>query len=145
MREKRSCVEIIVAVLAFPLISRAPRSKSVPSQRIRWRTERKHVQQQPFVITFPTIREEPAFGIPAVRQRRPLVLRPAPIRASIKRIGNGANFLLIGGARIEIRGRRQHTREQESTVDRRQLALPDASSGLHVKKMIIKTLIPCGV
>jgi hypothetical protein len=53
-----------------------------------------------------------------MRQRRTLVLRPAPIGASIERIGKSTNFRLFGAIPIEIRGSREHAAQQKGTVHR---------------------------
>ena len=145
MREQRSGVKIVVSVTVLPSISRTPRGVAAVGQRIRGRAERKHVEQQRFVVTLPTILEKAAFGFPAVCQRCALVLGPVPVGAAIERVGERADLLLVGRIRVEILRRRQHSGQQKSAVYGRQLALPGTPPGPHVEKMIIKTLIAGGI
>ena len=73
--------------------------------------------------------------------RRAAVASPVPIRAAVERIGEPANFALIGAVAGEIRRGGQHARQQEGRVDRRKLAVPDAPSVDHIEKMIVETLV----
>ena len=145
VREERSGVKIVVSVRVLPSIGRTPCGVAAVRQRICGRAERKHVEQERFIVTLPTILEEAAFRLPAVRQRCPLILGPVPIGAAIERVGEGADLMLVGRIRVEITSRRQRTGQQKGAVYRRQLALPGAPSGPHVEKMIIKTLIAGGI
>src|SRR5271169_5780350 len=95
------------------------------------------VQQHRLVVTGPTEFEKSALRLPAVSKRGATILRPLPIHAAIELIRKGADFLLVGVVRVEIDSRRQRSRQQESAVYRRQLALPGAPAAPHVEKMII--------
>ena len=82
------------------------------------RAQPQDVQQQRLVVAFPSVVEESTFGLPAVRNRCTLVLCPLPIGAPIKRVGKGADLLLVNVVRVEINPRRQRTRQQKSTINR---------------------------
>jgi hypothetical protein len=68
-----------------------------------------------------------------------------PIGAAIERVAKGADFTLVSRTGVEIHSRRQRAGQQEGAIHRRQLALPGATAGLHVEKMIVKPLVAGGV
>ena len=70
-----------------------------------------------------------------------MVLRPLPVGAAIERVGEGADLMFFGRICVKEHTSRQRARQQKSAVYRRQLALPGTPAGLHVEKMIIKTMV----
>src|SRR5258706_7633357 len=69
------------------------------------------------------------------------VLHPWPLNSPVEGLRKLAdlNFALIGTG--EIGTRRQYSGEQERGIDGRQFRFPHASAGLHIKKMVIETLV----
>ena len=141
MREQGPSVEILISVAAFPAVSGSPCGIAAREQRMSGRAEPHHIEQQRLIVAFPAVLEEAAFGLPAVRDRCALILRPLPIDAAIERIGEGADFMLVGGVRTKIRSRRQRTCQQKGAIYCRQFALPGAPAGPHVEKMIVEALV----
>ena len=138
-------VKIFVAVAVFPFVGRAPRGVAAVGQRVGGRAEREHVEQERLVVALPAERDEAALGLPAVRQRLALVLRPGPVGAAIKRVGKGADLALAGRVGLEVGGGGQHAGQQEGAVHRRQLALPGTPPGPHVEEMIVEAPVAGGV
>ena len=136
-----SPIAVLLPVTVFPLVSGSPRSVACLGKRISGRAYAQYVEEQRFVVAFPSIVEKAAFGLPAVRDSRAFVSRPSPVRTAVQRIGKAANFTLVGCIGVEINARNQRTREQKSTIDRREFALPRAPASLHIEKMIVKTAI----
>ncbi len=141
VREQRSGVQIVISVTVFPPIRRSPRSVAALGQRMSGRAEPQDIQQQRLIVAFPTVLEKSAFRLPAMRHRCATVLRPLPIRTAVERVGEGADVRLVGRIRIKIHSCRQCAGQQQRTIHCRQFALPGASAGLHVEKMIKKALI----
>ena len=99
---------------------------------MRRRAQAEQIEYHRLVVPFPAEAEEAVLGLPAVGHRRAAVASPVPIRAAVERIGEFANFALIGAVAGEIRRGGQHARQQEGRVDRRKLAVPDAPPVDHV-------------
>ena len=108
---------------------------------MRRRAEPEDVKQQRLVITFPAVFDKSAFRAPAMGDGVAVVLRPLPVRAPVKRVGEGPDLQLLLCLRVKIAAGRQGSRQQESAVHRRQLAMPGAPSGLHVEKVIVKPFV----
>lgn len=109
------------------------------------RAEPQDIQQQRLIIAFPAVVEKSAFRLPAVRHCCLMVLRPLPIGSAIERVGEGTDVMLVGRIRIKIHSCRQCARQQQRAIHCREFALPGASAGLHVEKMIIEALIAARV
>src|ERR1019366_7099242 len=120
--EQWSGVKIFLSVTVFPLVSGSPRYVALLGQWIRRRAQPQDIQQHRLVVAFPTVGEEAAFRLPAVRDRCTLVLRPLPIGAAIERVGEYADFTLVGCTGVEINPRRQRASYQKSTIHCRQFA-----------------------
>ena len=78
---------------------------------------------------------------PAVRHRSAPVLRPSPIGTAIPRLAEIANFRLVRSVGVEIHPCGQGARQQKRAIDRRQFALPGATTGLHVEEMIVEPVV----
>ena len=131
--------------MLFPFVGGNPRRVAFLRQRMRGRAESQDVQHERLVVAFPAVFEKSAFGFPTVRDRSAAVLRPRPVGAAIERVGEGAYFPFLRRVRVKIRSGRQRAGEQNGAIDGRQFALPRTSTGLHVEKMIIETVITGGV
>jgi hypothetical protein len=64
-----------------------------------------------------------------------------PIGTPVKRVGEDADFILVGDVRVKIHSRCQRTRQQKGAVNGGQFALPGASAGPHVEKMVIEAMV----
>lgn len=141
MREQRSRVQELGIVDGPPSIGRCPRPIALRGERVRRRSEPEHVQQQRLVIPFPPVRQESTLGSPPVGHGGAAVLGPLPIDARVQPDGEVADLALGRRVPVEVRGGGQHAAQQEGGVDRRQLALPRARSGLRVEKVIVEPLV----
>ena len=92
-------------------------------------------------VALPTVVKETTFGFPSLRKRRFAVQRPLPINPEIKRFGELANLGLALSVASKIRGCSEHSGEQQGGIDQRQLTLPDPPAALHLKEVIIETLV----
>src|SRR6185503_13647947 len=81
------------------------------------------------------------FGRPTVRYGICAILRPLPVHASIECRGKVANFTFVFSVAIEILGSRQCTRDHESRIHCREFAIKHTAACLHVKKVIVETLV----
>ncbi len=129
----------------FPAVGGGPGCIALRGQWPRRRTQAQHVQQQRLVVAFPAVAQEAAFGRPAVRDRAAPVLSPLPIRTAVQRVGQGAQFLFVGTAGVEVHRRRERAGQQEGGVDGGQLALPGAAPAAHVEKVVVEALVSGGV
>ena len=105
------------------------------------RPQPQDIQQQRLVVAFPPVVEEAGFRLPAVRHRIPLGLCPLPTGTAVERVVKFMDFALVVATGVVIGPRRQRASQQESAIQCRQFALPGATAGLHVEKMIVKTLV----
>src|ERR1035437_8867281 len=108
---------------------------------MRGRAESQDIQHKRLVVTLPPPFQKSAFGLPPVRDRSAPVLRPRPVSTTIERVGKGSYFPVVSRIRVKIRARSQSTGEQNGAVHSRQFALPRASPGVHVEKMIIEAVV----
>ena len=131
--------------MAFPPVGRCPRCIALLRERMSRRAQAQDVQQQSLVIAFPPVAEKAAFRLPAVRDGVALVLRPSPISAAVKGVGEGPDLTFAGCIGVEIGPRRQCAGQQKSAVDGREFAMPGAAARLHVEKMIVEPLVASGV
>ena len=88
---------------------------------------------------------KPGLGPPAVGNRRAAVQRPLPVRPAVELVGQPADLGLLLGVGVEVGRAGEHPGEQEGRVDRRQLALPDAATGLHVEEVVVEALVARGI
>ena len=77
--------------------------------------------------------------------RRFAVLGPSPIDARVQPIRKVPDLALGRSVSVEVLRGREHAAQQQSGVDRGQLALPGAPARLHIEKMIVEPLVPCRV
>jgi len=98
-----------------------------------------HIKLGRLVISVPAIIQEPAFWPPTQTQGGGTTLRPSPIHPTIQRIGQIADLGFAGA--VKIAASNQHARHQQAGIHHRQLALPDAQPALHIKEMIVETLV----
>ena len=112
---------------------------------MRWRAESEDIQQQAFVITLPTVLDEPVLRPPAMRQGRSAITGPIPIGPTVERIGQVSDLDLVWGVAVEIRADRQGTGEQECRVDGGKLALPNAATGFDVEEVVEEAFVTGGV
>ena len=141
MREQWPGVEKLPAVDRLPLVGRAVGGVALARQRKGRRTEAEQVHQQRFVVAGPGIREEARLGSPAVGDRRAADEHPLPVRPTVEFVRQPADLGLLLGIRVEVGGTGEHPGEEECRVDRRELALPDAPTGLHVEEVVVETLV----
>src|SRR5215204_7824353 len=85
------------------------------------------------------------FRRPTVRYGICTILRPLPVRALIEGRGKISNFTFVLSVAIEILGSCQCAGDYEGRIDRREFAIKRTSARLHVKKVIIETLVARGV
>src|SRR5690349_245956 len=107
--------------------------------------EAEDIEQQTFVISAPTMGDEPVLGPPAMGQGCLAVAGPVPVGSLVEMVGDLPDFGLIGSVVVEISGHGQGAREQECRVDGRQFALPNAAPGLYVEEMVEEALVARGV
>src|SRR5688572_9147572 len=81
------------------------------------------------------------FGRPTVRYGIGVILRPLPVRSSIKSRGKISNFTFVFRVAIEVFGSGQCTREHEGRIDCREFAIERTAARLHVKEVIVETLV----
>jgi hypothetical protein len=109
------------------------------------RAKSQNIEQSRLVVAFPAMLQKPELRGPTVGDGFCSVLRPLPIGAAIERVGQGANFGLGFGVRIKKLRGGQRPCQEESGIDRRQLAAPGAPASLHIQKVVIEAAIPRGV
>src|SRR6185503_18430496 len=85
------------------------------------------------------------FGRPTVRYGICAILRPLPVHASIEGRGKVSNFTFVFSVTIEILSSRQCTCDHEGRIDCREFAIKRTATCLHVKKVIVETLVARGV
>src|SRR6478672_11518983 len=85
------------------------------------------------------------FGRPTMRYGICAILRPLPVRASIEGGSKVSNFTFVFSVAIEIFGSRQCTRDHKGRIDCREFAIKRTAARIHVKKVIIKTLVAGGI
>jgi hypothetical protein len=77
-----------------------------------------------------------------VSDRRATVARPVPVRPPVERVGQASDFGFFLRVSVEVGGTGQGTREQERGVERGELAIPDATTGIDVEEVIEEPLVP---
>ena len=70
--------------------------------------------------------------------RRPAGERPPPVGSTVELVGQPADLGLFLGVAVEVGRTGEHAREEEGRIDRRQLALPGAATGLHVEEVVVE-------
>ena len=120
MAEERAEVDHLVAVERRPVVRRGVGRPRVAGDRVRRRAEGEDVEDHPLVVALPVERVEPVLRRPAHRDERRARTRPAPLDASVERVGRGADRLLVGGVAVEVLLRRQRAGHQQRGVDRRE-------------------------
>src|SRR5207244_4864418 len=106
-------------------------------QRVGGRAEAENIQEQRLVVALPAVREEPGLRPPAVRDGGGAVLRPAPVDAAIKGVGQGADLVLLWRVVVEVSGGGEHAGKQKCRIDRGELAVARAAAALHVEEVVI--------
>src|ERR1700735_2375015 len=106
-----------------------------------WLGDSQNIKDAGFAVTLPTVVKKTGFWFPSLRKSRFAVQRPLPVDAAIQCIGELPNLGLVLSAAGKIGSRGEHSGEEQSRIDQRQLALPDPFAGLHLKEVIIQTLV----
>src|SRR5215831_7351382 len=70
-------------------------------------------------------------------------LRPLPIDATIDRLRQVANLGFIGIWLVEVGLTEERAGEEQRRIDGREFRVAETLAGLHVEKMVEKTLVPC--
>src|SRR5580700_4693238 len=100
------------------------------------RGDSQNIEDAGLTVTLPTIVKETAFRFPSLRKSGFAIQRPLPIDPEIERFGELANLGLALRVASEICGGGEHSGEEQSCIDQRQLALPDAFPGLYLEEVI---------
>ena len=145
MGEERARVQQFTTVDVLPSIRRTIGVITLRRQRVGGRAEPEDVQQQAFVIALPAVLDEAGLRPPAVRERGTTIARPVPVGAAVQPVGQVPDLALVAGVTVEERAHRQGTGEQERRVDRGQLAVPHATTGLDVEEVVEEALVAGGV
>src|SRR6185312_2262959 len=141
MREQRPGVQKFRAVDLLPPVRRCPCRVGLFRQGMRWRAKAEYVEQKRLAVALPAITYEATFRRPSVRKGGAVVEHPLPVDAPVELSGKRADLALFLCIACEIFCSRQHPREEERRVDRRQFRLPGAASSLHVQEMVIEPLV----
>ncbi len=75
----------------------------------------------------------------------PPAQHPLPVRPPIELVRQPADLRLLLRVGVEVGGAREHPGKKERRVDRRQLAVPSAATGLHVEEVVIEAAMPGGI
>src|SRR5208283_1925518 len=105
------------------------------------RGDSQNVKDAGLTVALPTIVKETAFGFPSLRKSGFAIQRPLPINAAVEGFGELANLILALSVAGEIRGGGERSGEEQSSIDQRQLALPDAFAGLYLEEVIVETFV----
>src|SRR5690606_34258739 len=106
--------------------------------------ERQQVQKERFVVPGPSVPQEAPLGSPAVTEGRAAVQGPLPVGAPVERLGQRHQLALLRVLGGEVAGCREGTGQQESRIDRGELAAPGSASGAHVEKVIVEATMAGG-
>ena len=142
--EKRRKVQEFLAEKLTPagrIIRARPFGPSLGLHRMRRRAEREQVDHHRFVVAAPVVLEKTFFGRPAETDGVAVRLGPLPIDAGVDLIDQTANLRFLGVGAVEIRLIEKRAGQQDRGVDRRELAILEPLPGLHVQKVVEKTLV----
>src|SRR5262245_8430210 len=84
---------------------------------------------------------EAALRAPPMGDRGPTVGRPLPIGAAIELVRQPTQLHLLFRVAVEVGGASEHSGKQEGGIDSGKFAVPDAPSGLDVKKVIVEASV----
>src|SRR6202043_2110373 len=95
--------------------------------------ERKGVQEQGLVVSFPAIGEKARLRPPSVGKGRAPVQRPGPVDSAVESVGDLPDLRFLFVLTGEVLGSGKRSGNQESRVNCRQLAVPDTAARLHIQ------------
>ena len=143
--EQRRRVDPVLTGVVPPFVALRVFGVGLPCQRMRGRSRTQHVNHQRLGIACPICLLEPLARLPCMVDFTVLVQHPAPVDAIEQVCGDGADFLLASVVAVKIFCGDGHACQQQSRVDRGQLALLRAFASSHVEKVIVKALVTGGL
>ena len=105
------------------------------------RAQRHHVEQHRLVVAAPVVVEETLFRRPPVTDRGRTHLRPLPVDAAVDLLCEVADLRFLRLRAVEIGLAEKRTRQEQRSVDGRELAVVEALARLHVEEVIEEALV----